>query len=243
MDIVEIDSLVVKYKDFIAVDKIKLDIKQGEIFGFLGPNGAGKTSTLESIEGLIEYEGTIKVLGYDPKKDRLKLQEQIGILLQGTNYFKQLSVDEIVKLFASFYKNSNYDELINIFLPDKKNVHFKKLSSGQKQRLAIILTFINNPKLSILDEPSTGLDIQSKRMFWDFLKSQRENKKTIIIATHNMDEVEKLCDRFVILDRGKILEIDSPKNLINKYKNKKTEYEIRNLEDIFVYLTGRGLRD
>lgn len=219
MSAVNVEKLEVKYKDFTAVKGISFSINEGEVFGLLGPNGAGKTSTLEVIEGLrSKHDGNIKVLGFDPEKERLKVQEQIGVLLQGVTLFNQLKVTEIVRLFSSFYKNNvNTDELIEKFLPEKKSTIFKKLSGGQKQRLAIILAFINDPKLVILDEPSAGLDIQSKLLLWDFIKSQKASGKTFIIATHNMDEVESLCDRVAIIDAGKILEIDFPLNLVNKY--------------------------
>lgn len=246
---VSVENLVVKYKDFTAVKGISFFVNKGEIFGLLGPNGAGKTSTLEAIEGLRPvYGGIIKVLGFDPEKERLKMQEQTGVLLQGVTFFNQLKVIEIVKLFSSFYRNkTDTEDLIEKFLPGKRSMIFKKLSGGQKQRLGIILAFINAPELVILDEPSAGLDVQSKLLLWDFIRSRKASGKTIIIATHSMDEAESLCDRVAIIDEGEILGIDSPHGLVGNYNEicaaSGMDKGIRNLEDVFIHITGRGLRD
>lgn len=243
MAAIEIENLEVKYGSLKAVDDVSFSIDTGDVFGLLGPNGAGKTSILETIEGLRKHsKGSISVNGIDPSRNRCTLYEQIGISLQDVNLYKQLSVDDIVQLFASFYEKSlNLDDLIEQFLPGKKKSLVGKLSGGQKQRLNLLLAFINDPVLVFLDEPSVGLDVQSRVQMWDFIRSQNRTGKTFIIASHNMDEVEELCNRVAIIDSGKVLELDTPSNLVIKYQG--SHSGIFNLEDVFLAITGRTLRD
>lgn len=246
MNIIKVESLTVKYDDVCAVDNISFSIEKGKIFGLMGPNGAGKSSTLESLAGLkINYEGKIELFEMDLKKHRKIIQKKMGVLIQGVNYHPKLKVTEIIKYFSSFYNScQDCEELIKIFLPNHQNSLVKNLSAGQKQRLGIILSLINNPEILILDEPSTGLDVQSRNLFWEYLKNISNNGTTVLIASHNIHEIECICEKVAIIDDGKLLEMDTPSFLIEKYKKCVTNnIIISNLEDVFLHLTGKGLRD
>lgn len=231
---ITVDSLSIKYKDFCAVDNISFSVNKCEIFGIIGSNGAGKTSTVECIEGLRKpTSGRINVMGFEPWKDRKKLQEIMGVQLQDTSYQERAKVYELCELFSSFYNNPMpYNELLGAMgLEEKRKAYISKLSGGQKQKLAIVLSLISNPKLVFLDELTTGLDPKARRQMWDMILKLRENGLTIVIVSHFMDEVETLCDRIAIMSKGHIENIGTIGSIISEYDLKqKISFKAANLD-------------
>ena len=200
-----------------AVRGIDLTIEQGICFGVLGPNGAGKTTTIEICEGLQKAtSGEALVLGKDWATHGHEIREQIGVSLQETRLSEKLTVLETMRLFRSFYRSGvDAEEVIaRVSLTDKMHSRIKALSGGQRQRVAVATALVGNPRLLFLDEPTTGLDPQSRRELWRIISEFRESGGTILLTTHYMDEAERLCDRVAIFDKGKILAIDSPRKLI-----------------------------
>ncbi|MCX7975311.1 MAG: ABC transporter ATP-binding protein [Candidatus Aminicenantes bacterium] len=215
---IEVIGLYKYYGEIRAVDGISFTVDEGEIFGMVGPNGAGKTTTIECLEGLRRPDkGLIRVLGLDPHRDGYKLRERIGVQLQEAALPERLKVWEALDLFGSFYsKRLNPDLLLEqMGLVDKKQAPFEKLSGGQKQRLLIALALVNDPELLFLDELTTGLDPQARRAMWQLIRDIRNRGKTIFLTTHYMEEAERLCDRVAIIDRGQIVALDTPQNLIH----------------------------
>ena len=215
--IVAVNHLVKRYGRFTAVNDVSFTIQRGEIFGLLGPNGAGKTTTLEVIEGLRRGDGgAVTVDGLDVWRDRRAVQQRIGVQLQTTTLFDELTVRETIELFGSFYPSSRpADELLReVALEEKARAHPNDLSGGQRQRLALALALVNDPALLLLDEPTTGLDPQSRHQLWETIRGLRERGKTILLTTHFMDEAQTLCDRIAILDGGGIIAEDTPAGLI-----------------------------
>jgi ABC-2 type transport system ATP-binding protein len=214
---VVIRSLKKNYGPVKAVDEISLEVERGEIFGLLGPNGAGKTTTIECLEGLrIPDGGELTVLDLDPQQDGRELQERIGIQFQSAALPARLRVWEILDLFAAFYKKGlPWEPFLEVLgLEEKRNAFYENLSGGQKQRVSIALALINDPELVFLDELTTGLDPQSRRVMWDLVREIRHKGKTVFMTTHFMEEAERLCDRVGIIDQGKLIALDSPGNLI-----------------------------
>jgi ABC-2 type transport system ATP-binding protein len=202
----------------VAVDGISFQVQRGEIFGMVGPNGAGKTTTMECVEGLRRPDaGRVQVLGLDPQKDGYELRQRVGVQLQEASLPDRLKVWEALDLFASFYDRAvDWRPLLEQFgLADKLRSNFANLSGGQKQRLFIALALINDPELIFLDELTTGLDPQARRVMWDLVRTIRERGKTVFLTTHLMDEAEQLCDRVAIIDNGRIVALDTPQNLIH----------------------------
>jgi ABC-2 type transport system ATP-binding protein len=200
-----------------AVRGVDLVVNVGECFGLLGPNGAGKTTTLEIIEGLLEpTSGEVEVLGRTWERDDQEIRERIGITLQETRLSDKLNVRETVTLFRSFYRNGiTPDEAIEqVSLQEKARAFVDKLSGGQKQRLAIACGLVGDPELLFLDEPTTGLDPQSRRQLWDVIRRFKARQRTVLLTTHYMDEAEKLCDRVAIVDHGKVIALGTPNELI-----------------------------
>jgi ABC-2 type transport system ATP-binding protein len=200
-----------------AVRGLNLEVHEGECFGLLGPNGAGKTTTLEILEGLLEAtSGEVQVLGYHWGKHDQEIRERIGISLQETKLDDKLTVRECVLLLRSFYRSGiDPDEAIaRVSLEDKAGAHVVKLSGGQRQRLAVACAFVGDPQLLFLDEPTTGLDPQSRRQLWDVVNKFRATGRTVMLTTHSMDEAERLCDRVAIVDHGKIIALGTPSQLI-----------------------------
>lgn len=217
MAIVAIERVTKSYGDLIAVNDVSLSIDKGEVFGLVGPNGAGKTTLIEMIEGLRTPDsGSIKALGLEPTKQGAELRERIGVLLQTTSIQPDIKVKEALKLFASFYDHtSDTKELLTMLsLEDYAGSRFNKLSGGLKQRVAIALALVNDPEMLFLDELTTGLDPQARRNMWELIERIRGEGKTIFLTTHYMEEAEKLCDRVGIIDYGKIIALDTPRNLI-----------------------------
>jgi ABC-2 type transport system ATP-binding protein len=206
-----------RYADVVAVDGLDLEIAPGECFGLLGPNGAGKTTTIEICEGLLAPDaGEVSVLGMTWDRDERALRQRLGIQLQETQLSEKLTVAETLTLFRSFYKEgSDVDQVIRrVQLEEKRNARVGKLSGGQKQRLALACSIIGNPDLLFLDEPTTGLDPQSRRQLWDLIEEFKSSGRTTVLTTHYMDEAEMLCDRVAIVDHGKVIALGSPRQLI-----------------------------
>jgi ABC-2 type transport system ATP-binding protein len=205
------------YGKTVAVEDLSLDVQEGEIFGMVGPNGAGKTTTIECLEGMRIFDaGQIRVLGLDPFRQERQLRYVVGTQLQKSQLPDQLTVGEVLDLFASFYPNPAPwpDLLARLGLVEKKNTWVSKLSGGQLQRVFIALALINRPKLVFLDELTTGLDPQARRSIWDLVREVRAGGCTVFLTTHYMEEAETLCDRVAIVDRGKIVALDTPAALV-----------------------------
>jgi ABC-2 type transport system ATP-binding protein len=206
-----------RYGDVVAVDGLDLTVATGECFGLLGPNGAGKTTTIEICEGLtLPDEGEVEVLGQRWDHDERALRERLGIQLQETQLAEKLTVEETVRLFRSFYaRGRDVGEVIDLVqLGEKRDARVGKLSGGQKQRLALACAMVGDPELLFLDEPTTGLDPQSRRQLWDLIVELRASGRSIVLTTHYMDEAERLCDRVAIVDHGKVIALGSPRALI-----------------------------
>jgi ABC-2 type transport system ATP-binding protein len=248
--IITVKDLVKNYGNFSAVKGISFEVYEGEIFGLLGPNGAGKSTTLEIIETLRQKtSGQITVCGMNLDKEPENIKKIIGVQLQSSGYYPGLNLVQLIQLFAGLYnediKPLELLQLVN--LTDKAKNKFKDLSGGQKQRFSIATTLINKPKIVFLDEPTTGLDPQARRNLWDLIKSIRANGTTVIITTHYMDEAEQLCDRIAIMDEGKIISLDSPDKMIDDLVatgfERPKQVKAANLEDVFIQLTGKDIRD
>ncbi|GAC1652632.1 MAG: ABC transporter ATP-binding protein [Gemmatimonadaceae bacterium] len=210
-------SLRKAYKDVVAVAGLDLEVGAGECFGLLGPNGAGKTTTIEICEGLTAADsGEVTVLGRRWDSDARELRERLGISLQETQLSEKLTVDETVRLFRSFYRRSRpvADVISAVQLEEKRAAYVGKLSGGQKQRLALACALVGDPDLLFLDEPTTGLDPQSRRQVWDLVESFKRTGRTTLLTTHYMDEAERLCDRVAIVDHGRIIALGTPHDLI-----------------------------
>jgi len=208
-----------RYDDVVAVAELDLEVMTGECFGLLGPNGAGKTTTIEMLEGLTLPDGGELVVlgsGWDGRRGRRALQQRLGIQLQETQLAEKLTVAETLGLFRSFYRRSHdvAEVLRRVALEDKANAWVGKLSGGQKQRLSVACALIGDPELLFLDEPTTGLDPQSRRQLWDIVADFRHDGGTVLLTTHYMEEAERLCERVAIMDRGRIIALGSPRELI-----------------------------
>jgi ABC-2 type transport system ATP-binding protein len=200
-----------------AVNGVDLEIRRGECFGLLGPNGAGKTTTIEIFEGLLRpTAGDVRILGLRWGENDDALRQRIGISLQETRLPERLSTYEVIVLFRSFYKHGSEPEDIidQVDLGEKADAWTVKLSGGQRQRLAVACALVGNPDLLFLDEPTTGLDPQSRRQLWSVIRSMRDRGRTILLTTHYMDEAERLCDRVAVIDHGKVIALGSPAELI-----------------------------
>jgi len=248
--IISVKDLVKNYGDYQAVKSISFDVYEGEIFGLLGPNGAGKSTTLEIIETLRDKtSGKIMVDGFDLDKDPSAIKKLIGVQLQTSGYYPGLNLIELIHLFGGLYnKPVNPMELLKkVNLEDKAKNKSKELSGGQKQRFSIATTLINQPRIIFLDEPTTGLDPQARRNLWDLIREIRSNGTTVIITTHYMDEAEQLCDRIAIMDKGRIIKLNSPESMIDELVDsgfeRPKQVKAANLEDVFIHLTGREMRD
>jgi ABC-2 type transport system ATP-binding protein len=201
----------------VAVDGLDLEMAEGECFGLLGPNGAGKSTTFEILEGLLDATGgDVSVLGLSWEKDERALRERIGVSLQQTHLPENLTVHEILTLFRSFFAKGRdpEDVLADVSLGEKRKAWCGKLSGGQKQRLAVACALVGDPDLLFLDEPTTGLDPQSRLQLWDVIEGYKKKGRTVMLSTHYMDEAERLCDRVGVVDHGKLIAIGTPRELI-----------------------------
>ena len=216
---VQVENLVKRFGTFTAVDGVTFAVERGEVFGILGPNGAGKTTTLEIIESLQKpTEGRVSVLGLDVQSKASEVKARIGVQLQASAYYDYLNLTEILALLGSFYPNKAAPAILleQVGLSDKAVNRVAELSGGQKQRFAVAASLVNNPELVVLDEPTTGLDPQARRNLWSLIKEVNQRGVTVVLTTHSMDEAELLCNRLAIMDHGKLLAVDTPRNLVNK---------------------------
>jgi ABC-2 type transport system ATP-binding protein len=210
-------GLVKRYDEVTAVDGLDLEVRAGECFGLLGPNGAGKTTTCEILEGLNSpTAGEVEVLGLRWDRAERELRERIGVSLQETHLPDRLSVEEVALLFRSFFvRGRAVDEVLDLVgLREKRGSWVQKLSGGQKQRLAVACALVSDPELLFLDEPTTGLDPQSRRQLWDVVQQLKARGRTVLLTTHYMDEAERLCDRVAVVDRGKVIALGTPAELV-----------------------------
>ena len=220
-----VDGLTKRYGRLTAVDGISFAVPRGETFGILGPNGAGKTTTLEMIEGLRKPDaGSITFLGMNAVKERRRMQELIGVQLQSQALWPDLTVSETLRTFASLFdRRVSVEQLLEKFtLTDKRGTLVKELSGGQKQRLSVATALVNDPELVFLDEPTTGLDPQARHVCWDLVRDMKREGKTIILTTHYMEEAESLCDRVAIMDKGRIMALDTPPALVRTFASEST---------------------
>ncbi len=246
----EVIGLTKKYDDKTVVKGISFSVQKGEIFGILGPNGAGKTTTLEMIETLRPIDGGKALVdGIDVSEDPQAVKFIIGVQPQSPAFMTNVKLTEQLEQMASAYGvRVNTQQLLEeVNLGDKANSYVENLSGGQKQRFSVVASLVHQPKVFFLDEPTTGLDPQARRNLWDLIRDIQKKGVTVIITTHYMDEAELLCDRVAIMDNGKIVNIDTPKNLIKQLLGrgftKSQRVEQANLEDVFIDLTGKDLKD
>jgi ABC-2 type transport system ATP-binding protein len=251
--VLQVENLNIFYGDFQAVKNVSFEVRPGEIFGLLGPNGAGKTSTLSAAEGLVKpTSGTIRVTGYDIGRQPLYARACMGVQLQATSFQPELTVVEIIRLYAGLYGEEMSNDRVNsilseIKLRDHADKKFGQLSGGQQQRVSLVIATIHNPPLVMMDEPTTGLDPQSRRQLWARIEAMRDKGHGILLTTHSMEEAESLCDRIAIIDHGRIITTDSPQSIIDTNRENP---EVRSasrrgrvtLEDVFIGLTGEAVR-
>ena len=219
MPVIEVENLVKTYEGINVVDGVSFNVEDGEIFGIVGPNGAGKTTTVESVEGLRRPDGgTIRVLGLDPMRDRYQITQQLGAQLQESRLQDKIRVGEALQLYASFYeKPADWRSLLGrLGLQDKVDAKYSSLSGGQKQRLAVALALVGSPEIAILDELTTGLDPAARRSVWGNIEEIRDNGVTVVLVTHFMEEAERLCDRIMVVDKGRVVAIDTPSGLVRQ---------------------------
>jgi ABC-2 type transport system ATP-binding protein len=251
--ILEVRDLSVVYGTKTAVDGISLQMTRGEIFGLLGPNGAGKTSTLSAVEGLITpRSGEVFLDGVDIRRHPSQAKAKLGVQLQATSFQSQLTIKQIVRLYAGLYGVRLSDREITaglqeIGLEGEASKPFKQLSGGQQQRLSLYVAVVHDPALLLLDEPTAGLDPQSRRQLWGRIEHIRQQGGSILLTTHSMEEAEAVCDRVAIVDHGALLTCETPQNLIAKHKDdpdvRKVAHGEVTLEDVFIGLTGSEIRD
>ncbi len=218
--VISVSHLGKSYGSTVAVDDVSLEVYKGEIFGLIGPNGAGKTTTMECVEGLRKADrGTISVLGLDPRRDSSALRRRIGVQHQEAQLQKRIKVWEAVDLWSTLYSQVVDTEalLARLGLEAKRNAWFMTLSGGQKQRLFIALALIHDPEVVFLDEMTTGLDPQARRAIWELITGIRERGKTVFLTTHLMEEAERLCDRVAIIEHGRLIEVGTPAELVEKH--------------------------
>ena len=217
--VIEVRNLHKAYGGTVAVDDISFTVDEGEIFGILGPNGAGKTTTVECVEGLRKQDrGEISVLGLDPLRDRAELTQLLGAQLQESQLPAKLRVAEALDLYSSFYRApADWRALLEALgLADKSTTPFRKLSGGQKQRLSIALALVGAPRIAVLDELTTGLDPQARRDTWELIEGVRDRGVTIVLVSHFMEEAERLCDRVALIDKGRVVVLDTPAALAER---------------------------
>jgi ABC-2 type transport system ATP-binding protein len=251
--ILKVRNLSVMYGTFKAVDDVSFQVVRGEIFGLLGPNGAGKTSTLSAIEGLLRpRSGSVVLDGFDVQRDPIEAKARMGVQLQATSFQAQLTIRQIIRLYAGLYgvaiSDAELDEQLQVIgLAGEALKPFKQLSGGQQQRLALYIAVIHEPALLLLDEPTAGLDPQSRRQLWGRIEEIRKRGGSILLTTHSMEEAQAVCDRVAIIDHGNLLTAETPLDLIAKHKDDPRVRAVAHgnvtLEDVFIGLTGSEVRD
>lgn len=248
--ILEVEGLTKSYGGKKVVKGISFQVKEGEIFGILGPNGAGKTTSLEMIEALRPIDaGSVILDGIDVALHPMRVKEVIGVQLQSTAFFDKLNLIEQLGMYSALYGESSHpaELLADVQLTEKAKSYVEQLSGGQKQRFSIAAALVNKPRILFLDEPTTGLDPQARRNLWDLIADIRKKDITVILTTHYMEEAELLCDRVAIMDKGEIIALDSPKQLIKDLLGrgfkKSVAVQQASLEDVFIDLTGKELRE
>ncbi len=242
--IVRARDLVKRFNGFTAVDGVSFEVQPGECFGFLGPNGAGKTTTMRMIYGFsIPSSGDLEVFGLPVESHTREIKRRVGIAPQEISLDPDLFVMQNLLIYARYFDipkaeaRTRAEALLDFFhLKDKKKEKLDHLSGGMKRRLLVARALINQPEVLVLDEPTTGLDPQSRRDMWARLRDLKGQGVTTILTTHYMEEAEQLCDRIVLIDHGKIVEEGRPADLVRKHG-------VDNLEAVFIKLTGEHLRD
>jgi ABC-2 type transport system ATP-binding protein len=248
--LVTVHDLHKSYGQVAAVRGVSFEVRRGEVFGLLGPNGAGKTTILETVEGMLPIDrGTVVVDGVDVAASPGRVRRGVGISLQKTAFFERLTLAELLRLFADLYGTRQRVErlLERVGLHGLASRQVKTLSGGQQQRFAVAVALVNDPPLLFLDEPTTGLDPQARRGLWDLVEYLRLEGRSVVLTTHYMEEAQRLCDRVAILDHGRILALDTPRNLVDRLLatgfHKEVVVQRADLEDVFLDLTGRELRE
>ena len=251
--VLQVENLDVRYGAFQAVKQVSFQVQPGEIFGLLGPNGAGKTSTLSAIEGLlVPNGGSIYVAGYDSRRQPLHARASMGVQLQSTSFQPELTISEIIRLYAGIHGVTLTKErltriLDDIKLADSGSKRYGQLSGGQQQRVSLVIATIHNPTLLLMDEPTTGLDPQSRRQLWERIEAMRDKGHAILLTTHSMEEAESVCDRIAIIDHGQIITIDTPQAIVDDNRDRPEVIRASRrgritLEDVFIGLTGAAIR-
>jgi ABC-2 type transport system ATP-binding protein len=248
--ILKVEKLEKSYSDEKVVNGISFEVGKAEIFGILGPNGAGKTTTLEMIEALRPIDGgKATIAGIDVASNPYKIRSIIGVQPQTPAFQDKTKLSELIQLFASAYgeRVDAAELLADVNLLDKSNAYVESLSGGQRQRFSIATALVHSPKVFFMDEPTTGLDPQARRNLWDLVRVIQKKGVSVVLTTHYMEEAEELCDRVAIMEKGNIVALDTPKNLVKQLLTrgftKKQHVEQANLEDVFMAFTGRGLSD
>jgi ABC-2 type transport system ATP-binding protein len=251
--LLEVQALTVAYGSKVAVDGVSFEIRRSEILGLLGPNGAGKTTTLSAIEGLRRpRSGAVLLNGVDIVRQPALAKAQMGVQLQSTGFQSELTVRQVARLYAGLYGVDMTDQALDRALADvglsaELDRTTKQISGGQQQRLSLFVAVIHSPTLLLLDEPTTGLDPQSRRHLWARIERIRADGGSILLTTHSMEEAQAVCDRVAIIDHGRVLAIDTPRNLIDRHRDDPlvraaARGEVT-LEDVFIGLTGSEIRD
>lgn len=243
MTVIEAHGLVKRYGRTTALAGVDLRVEEGEILGILGPNGAGKTTAVECIGGLrTPDEGEVRVLGLDPRRDRSRLRPVVGVQLQEAMLPDDLEVGEALALYRSFYREgADVDRLLaDVGLTKKWGKRFKELSGGQAQRLSLALALVGRPRIALLDELTTGLDPRGRRDIWQVVERLREDGTTVVLVSHFMEEVERLCDRVVLVDGGRVIADDTPAGLVAGATTPGARAEGATLEDAYLALTGQA---
>jgi ABC-2 type transport system ATP-binding protein len=251
--ILEVHDLVVRYGSQRAVDGLSFTVLRGEIFGLLGPNGAGKTSTLNVIEGLRRADaGRVVVDGVDAAHAPLSIKAMLGVQLQASSFQPELTIEQITRLYAGLYgvtmtPRQILDRLQEAGLGQEAGKPFRKLSGGQQQRFSLMVATLHDARILLLDEPTTGLDPQSRRQLWDRIEDSRGAGGSVLLTTHSMEEAQAVCDRVAIVDHGRLLALGSPSELVDEHRSDPRVVAVARgdvtLEDVFIGLTGRTVRD
>jgi len=251
--VLDVHELSVAYGERTVVDGVSFQIPRGEIFGLLGPNGAGKTSTLSAIEGLVSPKsGRLLVDGIDVQRQPVDAKARLGVQLQSSSFQAELSIEQIARLYGGLYgvelsREQVRESLRTVGLGEELGKRFKQLSGGQQQRLALFIATIHKPLLLLLDEPTAGLDPQSRRGLWHRIEELRGEGSSILLTTHSMEEAQAVCDRVAIIDHGLLITVGTPSELIDKHQNDPRVLSVAHgaltLEDVFIGLTGSEIRD